>query len=106
MRKIAILVLFFSSFAFGQSSQASWDTGVWFAGGHSVPGGTAYVSLFDAGLRLGKVLTGDHGSGFLRGNFEYAIDLVPVYVVHQSNYVVCTPGFGPCYANQSSTAYG
>lgn len=97
MRKL-VLVLLVSATA-AQNSTNSWDTGVWFAGGHSVPGGTSDVSVFDAGVRLGKVLTADHGSGALRGNFEYAIDLVPLYLVHQPTVnPVCTGvvGGGSC----------
>jgi len=60
----------------------AWDFGLWAAGGHSVPGGTGDTSVFDAGLRIGKVLTGQHLSGPLRGNFEYAVDLIPIYLVH------------------------
>ena len=32
-----------------------------------------------AGVHAGKVLTGNHGSGFLRGNFEYAAELFPFW---------------------------
>jgi lipid A 3-O-deacylase len=94
MRKLAVLLVMTSTVAAAQSSAEPWDTGIWFAGGHSVPGGTAGVSLFDAGVRLGKVLTHDHGPGFMRGNFEYAIDLVPLYLVHQ-NSTVYGGGFNP-----------
>ena len=94
MRKIAAVVLLLSGFASAQSSAKSWDLAIWFAGGHSVPGGTGGVSVFDAGLRIGKVLTHDHGPGILRGNFEYAIDLVPMYVVHQ-NSTAYGAGFNP-----------
>jgi len=61
--------------------KGAWDFGVWAQGGHSVSGGISKTAVFDAGLRLGKVLTGQHGSGWLRGNLEYAGDLVPIYVV-------------------------
>jgi len=61
--------------------KGAWDFGVWTQGGHSVSGGVSHTAVFDAGLRLGKVLTGQHGSGFLRGNLEYAGDLVPIYVL-------------------------
>jgi hypothetical protein len=37
----------------------------------------------NAGVRLGKVLTDDHGGGFLRGNFEWAADLIPIYYLWQ-----------------------
>src|SRR5437764_5941142 len=94
MRKLALLVVLVSSLAAAQDFQTTWDTGIWLAGGHSVPGGTTGVSVVDAGLRLGKVLTHDHGPGFLHGNFEYAIDLVPLYLVHQ-NSTVYGGGFNP-----------
>ena len=32
-----------------------------------------------AGVHAGKVLTGDHGAGLLRGNFEYAAELFPFW---------------------------
>jgi hypothetical protein len=37
----------------------------------------------DVGVRLGKVLTSDLGGGFVRGNFEWSADLMPVYYVLQ-----------------------
>jgi hypothetical protein len=60
-----------------------WDIGVWASGGFSVPGGTKDTKVIDAGARLGKVLTDQHFGGFIRGNFEYAMDLMPVYYVLQ-----------------------
>jgi lipid A 3-O-deacylase len=60
-----------------------WDFGIWASGGFSVPGGTKDTHVADAGVRLGKVLTGDHGGGLLRGNFEWSADLLPVYYIWQ-----------------------
>jgi lipid A 3-O-deacylase len=60
-----------------------WDLGIWADGGFSVPGGTKDTQIISAGGRVGKVLTGDHFGGFLRGNFEWAADLVPMYYVWQ-----------------------
>jgi lipid A 3-O-deacylase len=60
-----------------------WDFGVWAGGGFSVPGGTKDTHAINAGLRLGKVLTGDHGGGFVRGNFEWSADLMPLYYIWQ-----------------------
>jgi lipid A 3-O-deacylase len=60
-----------------------WDLGVWASGGFSVPGGTKDTQMVDAGGRLGKVLTDDHLGGFMRGDFEYAADLIPVYYLLQ-----------------------
>ena len=31
------------------------------------------------GLRIGRVLTGELGSGRMRGTFEWAADIMPVY---------------------------
>ena len=60
-----------------------WDLGVWAGGGFSVAGGTKDTHTFNAGARLGKVLTEEHGSGFVRGNFEWSADLMPVYYIWQ-----------------------
>ena len=60
-----------------------WDFGVWAGGGFSVPGGTKDTHAMNAGVRLGKVLTDDHLGGFLRGNFEWSADLIPIYYIWQ-----------------------
>jgi hypothetical protein len=60
-----------------------WDFGVWAGGGFSVPGGTKDTHAINVGVRLGKVLTDDHGGSFLRGNFEWSADLIPVYYLWQ-----------------------
>src|SRR5215471_10578686 len=88
------LAMVCASAAWAQDSDHKIDIGVWGAGGHSVSGGTSGVGIFDAGFRLGRVLTGDHLPRFLRGNFEYAIDIVPVYIVHQGN-TTYGAGFNP-----------
>jgi lipid A 3-O-deacylase len=85
---IWVSVLALSSlFAGAQSAKPldgkPWDLGVWADGGFSVPGGTKDTQIMSAGGRLGKVLTGDHLGGFLRGNFEWSADLVPLYYLWQ-----------------------
>lgn len=60
-----------------------WDFGFWGGGGFSVPGGTKDTHTINAGARLGKVLTGDHGGSFVRGNFEWSADLMPLYYIWQ-----------------------
>ena len=74
--------------------RGAWEFGLWASGGHSVPGGTSGVSLFDAGLRVGKVVSRNHLSGPLRGNFEYAVDLIPIYLVHAGDTRYAA-GFNP-----------
>lgn len=60
-----------------------WDYGFWAGGGVSVPGGTKDTQAINAGVRLGKVLTDDLGGSFVRGNFEWSADLMPIYYVGQ-----------------------
>src|SRR5579859_1373524 len=104
--KVAAVVLFLAPLALSQSQTSSqstsdakqrttvseslpssslnkgaWDFGVWGQGGHSVSGGTRNTSVGDAGLRIGKILTEEHGSGWARGNLEYAVDLIPLYIL-------------------------
>jgi lipid A 3-O-deacylase len=76
--------------------KGAWDIGIWGGGGHRVAGGfrtssfqgitvrsdrIGDVSVANAGVRIGKVLTSELGGGWYRGNFEYAVDLIPVYVL-------------------------
>jgi len=100
MRTIAlVLLLSCASIVAAQDVSSTlhdgaWEFGLWAAGGHSVPGGTGKTTVFDAGLRLGKVLTREHLSGILRGNFEYAADFIPLYLVHTGDTRYAA-GFNP-----------
>jgi lipid A 3-O-deacylase len=71
--------------AFAQSDLAPtrWGSNEWEAWtgggvglGHSYP-----VGFYSIGGRWGMILSEQHGSGFLRGNFEYAADIMPVFLV-------------------------
>ena len=55
-----------------------WDRGVFIDGGFGTAGETSDHFL-NAGFRLGKVLTPAAGPGILRGQFEYAIQLIPYW---------------------------
>ncbi len=57
------------------------NVGVWAAGANGL-GQRSNVSMFGAGLRLGRVMTGELGSGWRRGTFELDADLTPVYYFH------------------------
>ena len=59
------------------------DLQIWTGGGHGLNGSTANSGVWNVGLRYGWILTGPVGPGFLRGQFEYAVDVVPVFVVVQ-----------------------
>jgi hypothetical protein len=84
---VLFVVLLIGGVANAQSSKPldgqPWDLGIWAGGGFSVPGGTKDTHTMDAGVRLGKVLTDDHFGGFVRGNFEWSADLMPVYYIWQ-----------------------
>ena len=55
----------------------------WTAGGHGTNGINQHTGVWLAGARYGWILTGPHGPGFLRGQFEYAVDAIPAFVVYQ-----------------------
>jgi len=54
-----------------------WNKGVFFGGSTSFANTpSAQTLLF--GVRVGRVLTHEHGSNFLRGTFEMDLDVIPV----------------------------
>jgi len=67
----------------------------WAGDGHSVPGGTQRTQAFDLGFRYGWVITGPRWPGILRGRFEYAVDVVPVYLIFQPRDTAYALGFNP-----------
>lgn len=63
--------------------QGGNDFQVWTGGGHGLNGSTASSDVWNVGARYGWILTAPHGPSFLRGEFEYAVDVVPVFMVVQ-----------------------
>jgi len=61
-------------------TRGTWDFGL-FAGGGTGLGKSDNTQFFFAGGRVGRILTHDHLSGWARGNFEWAIDMMPLYAV-------------------------
>lgn len=55
-----------------------WEFGAIFQGGVGI-GDRSDFSFTSAGVRLGKVITDEHLPGFLRGQFEYAGELMPYW---------------------------
>jgi lipid A 3-O-deacylase len=53
-----------------------WNWGAFFTGGFSA-GVTPSSSYLNLGARAGKVMTPPFGPGFLRGQFEYSVELMP-----------------------------
>jgi hypothetical protein len=78
-------------------TKGTWQFGVWGGGGSGFRGSTSDTRFTNFGFRIGRILTGEHGSGWKRGNLELAADVIPVYVVYQNPAVygggVTTPIF-------------
>jgi hypothetical protein len=68
---------------------------VWTGGGHGLNGSTANSEVWNLGGRYGWILTGPIGPGFLRGQFEYAVDVVPAFVVVQRGKTAYGFGLNP-----------
>jgi lipid A 3-O-deacylase len=65
-------------------------------GGGSGIGVSSGTQFFYAGGRLGHIFTGEHLPGILRGNFEWAGDVLPVYLFFTpSNGTVYGGSFKP-----------
>lgn len=58
-----------------------WEYGPFFQGGEGIDsiGDSWDYTLLSAGVRLGKVITDEHLPGLLRGQFEYAGELMPYW---------------------------
>lgn len=55
-----------------------WEHGVFLDGGFGTNAQTN-IHFLNAGVRLGKVLTGAMGRGYLQGQFEYAVEFMPYW---------------------------
>lgn len=93
------------------SAQARPEAGaheiqIWSGGGHSVSGGRGDTGVWNLGVRYGWILTRPHGPGFLNGRFEYAVDLVPAFVVFQQYNTAYGAGFNPLNLKWNFAARG
>jgi lipid A 3-O-deacylase len=68
---------------------------VWTGGGHGLNGSTSDTGVWNLGVRYGWVLTDAVGPGPLRGRFEYAVDVVPVFLLTQRNGTAYGIGLNP-----------
>ena len=78
-----VLLLCLCTAAFAQDNPLSkpvWEVGPWFGGGTGL-GHASDFKFINAGVRIGRVLTGTIGDGKFRGTFEWASDIMPVYEV-------------------------
>ena len=116
MRRVAVLLaasLFVSSLSFAQEtkkedSKAKKEAkesvlpvkkGAWeltpLIGGGTGFGKRSSTQFFYGQFRAGRVLTEDHFNGWMRGNFEYAFDVTPLFVVMQPPATTYGAGFSP-----------
>ena len=96
----AVLGLLWTCFLPGAAAQAgpegaSREWQVWTGGGHGLNGSTSDTGVWNLGLRYGLILTSPHGPGFLRGQLEYALDVVPVWVITQKTNTAYGAGVNP-----------
>jgi lipid A 3-O-deacylase len=101
LRKAATFFLL----AFALLAPAAWpQTGperggnevqVWTGGGRGLSGSTSDTGVWNMGARYGWVLTNPHGPGFLRGRFEYAVDVVPIFPIFQRTGTAYGFGLNP-----------
>ncbi|MBI4459610.1 MAG: acyloxyacyl hydrolase [Acidobacteria bacterium] len=54
----------------------------------SIAGGVRQGNFWTAYLRWGRIVTAPHGPRFLRGNLEYAVELVPLMLIRQPSTVI------------------
>jgi lipid A 3-O-deacylase len=92
---VVLLLSSLSAQAQNRPEDGGRDLQIWSGGGHSVPGGTSNIAVWNLGVRYGWVLTRPHGPGFLKGRFEYALDAVPAFVVFQPSNTAYGAGFNP-----------
>lgn len=101
-RGAALLVLLGGSLlgplgARGQAAPVggSKEVQVWTGGGHGLNGSTSDTGVWNLGLRYGWVLTEPVGPGPLRGRFEYAVEVVPAFVLTQRTNTAYGIGLNP-----------
>jgi len=69
--------------------KGSWDIGVWIAGATGEENRNSFTEaqIWSAGVFVGKVVTGEVGTSWLRGNLEYGFNLVPIFVTSKTERV-------------------
>jgi lipid A 3-O-deacylase len=79
---------------------------IWTGGGHGTNGSQSGDGVFNIGARYGWILTDAHGPGFLRGRFEYAVNVVPLFVVMQTTNTAYGFGVNPFALKWNFAAQG
>jgi len=61
-----------------QAAKAGWEYGAFFQGGVGLEERSNFSFLM-AGGHAGKVLSSEMGTGMLKGDFEYAVEVIPYW---------------------------
>lgn len=67
--------------------KGNWDLGVFGGAGNGLGESTGFQFVM-AGVRAGRILTAERGRGWIRGNFEWAVDFIPVQFVFPGDETV------------------
>jgi lipid A 3-O-deacylase len=96
---IAALLVFTAAASAQDRLTDSLDAGTWelapLVGGGSGLGKSSNTQFFYVGGRVGYIFTGDHLPWLLRGNFEWAVDAMPVYTFFTPSGTVYGGSFKP-----------
>jgi len=101
--RVCFCVLILFSVAAATNAQSlpaqSLARGAWelqpFIGGGTGLGHADTTQFLIAGGRVGKIITANHLHGWARGNFEFAADFMPLYLVMQPRGPVYGASFKP-----------
>src|ERR1700675_4171981 len=74
--------------------KGAWEIGL-LTGGGSGLGKSDNTQFFYAGGRAGVILTGDHLPWLFHGNFEWAVDMMPLYAVLPPESAIYGGSFKP-----------
>jgi hypothetical protein len=85
--------LFAQAQAGPEGAASEWQ--VWTGGGHGISGSTQDTGVWNLGLRYGIVITPPKGPGILKGQLEYVLDVVPVWVIWQRTNTAYGGGINP-----------
>ncbi|SRR5579883_137546 len=108
-RLLIVLLLLTSPLLAQQNSNPNIQNGnveitPWIGGGSGV-GASSSFKFFESGVRIGKIITPEIGTGRFRWRFEYAGDLIPVYLIDlPKGPWVYSGGFNPVVLKFAFTA--
>ena len=85
-------------------TRGSWEFAV-FSGGGLGLGKSDNTQFMYSGGRIGWVLTGQHLGGWFHGSFEWAVDMMPLYVVFPPDSAVYGGSFKPAIWQWNFTSH-